>query len=305
MAIYPAVPSVGEDAALGICRPVPTVSWVVEAFVIVAKIEPREIVDVAAEYQVPLFIAARPLNPEESMPVPPLVLGIAVAAHEPVVIAPVLAVTIRPLKLVTPVKAPRFIVRAGVAPPLEEPDTPWLVEIETAVTVPLLQPVMVRRPVVLAQTFVVAELPRADTRKFVVEPRAPISKEVVVALVKVCPPDQMFALDRFMPKVPVVVIVPPVRVASVATEVTVPDPPAVKQEVPLVVKQFERIGPAYVEVAVEVAKIPPTNIGLVVVEIQAPVEVDSSTWPVPGAEGTVTFTAIATNGAARRRPRRK
>lgn len=55
-------------------------------------------------------------------------------------------------------------------------------------------------------------------------------------VLNVCAPVQVLVLARLIPSVPVVVIVPPVRVASVATLVTVPEPPPPIQ-VPLIAKQ--------------------------------------------------------------------
>lgn len=56
--------------------------------------------------------------------VPPFATAILVPFHVPVVMTPVLAVTINPFNDVTPVKAPREMVRFGVAPPDDEPVTP-------------------------------------------------------------------------------------------------------------------------------------------------------------------------------------
>ena len=68
----------------------------------------------------------------------------------------------------------------------------------------------------------------------------------------------MFALARLSPRVPVVVIAPPVSVPSVATEVTVPEPSPPPTQVPLIAKQpaVKLIPPVDWNVEVAVVKFP-------------------------------------------------
>ncbi|MBI3261447.1 hypothetical protein HYZ64_03710 [Candidatus Berkelbacteria bacterium] len=78
-----------------------------------------------------------PLPVDVVTPVPPFATAIVVPVQVPVVMAPVLAVTTKPLKLVTPVKAPKVNVIAGVVVAVAtDPDTPWFVTTDTDVTVP-------------------------------------------------------------------------------------------------------------------------------------------------------------------------
>ena len=72
-------------------------------------------------------------------------------------------------------------------------------------------------------------------------------------------PVQMFVLVRLSPRVPAVVIVPPVRVPSVATEVTLPDPAPTPIQMPFIAKQPEArlIPPILEKLEVAVLKLIP------------------------------------------------
>ena len=110
---------------------------------------------------------------------------------------------------------------------------------------------------------------------------APVKVVVAVAV-------QALALERLSPKVPVVVIGPPVRVESVATLVTVPEPPVPAIQVPSMAKQPSEISnpPAKVEVAfVSVIAKEPENV-LVAVEVAVKYEAltESSNEPCPATE---------------------